>query len=177
VAGVGSLRRTKSERRHEDRPDNPELKQACTFFVGPSGTEVNDRPVLELQIQGPAQKLHGMLVGRNERELVWIATMLRQALQNAMQPEGGQSPANNTSLFSDRAEPPSTPVPPFNVDYRGMTIAERLSVARLSESFAAAVKEKDLAAMLDMLRQIQMPQAGAEAYADTVLADAEQGGN
>jgi len=49
--------------------------------VGPSGMEVNGVPVPELQFHGPKGKLLGMLAGRDERELAWMATLLRQALR------------------------------------------------------------------------------------------------
>jgi hypothetical protein len=51
-----------------------------TVMLGPSGMEVNDKPVLELQIQGKSQKLLGLMSGRDERELAWMATVLRHAL-------------------------------------------------------------------------------------------------
>ena len=46
-----------------------------------SNMEVNDRPVIELQIQPRTGKKTGLLAGRNEQELRWLATRLRQALQ------------------------------------------------------------------------------------------------
>ncbi len=45
-----------------------------------SGMEVNDRPVIELQIHPRVGKKVGLLAGRNEDELRWIATCLRRAL-------------------------------------------------------------------------------------------------
>jgi hypothetical protein len=47
-----------------------------------SGIEVNDHPVieLELQIHPRAGKKVGLLAGRNEDELRWMATRLRRAL-------------------------------------------------------------------------------------------------
>jgi hypothetical protein len=56
-----------------------EITKVC---VGPSGIEVNDVALQELQIHGPKGKLFGMLAGRDERELIWMATMLRQSLKN-----------------------------------------------------------------------------------------------
>jgi hypothetical protein len=48
--------------------------------AGPSGMTVNDQPVLELQIfDGGASKL-GLLAGRSDRELEWLAATLREAL-------------------------------------------------------------------------------------------------
>lgn len=45
-----------------------------------SGMEVNDRPVLNLQIHPRIGKKTGFLTGRDEAELRWIATRLRHAL-------------------------------------------------------------------------------------------------
>jgi hypothetical protein len=46
-----------------------------------SGMEVNDHPVIELQIHPCAGKKVGLLAGRKEDELSWMATRLRQALK------------------------------------------------------------------------------------------------
>jgi hypothetical protein len=46
-----------------------------------SGMEVNNRPVIELQIHPRLGKKVGFLGGRDEAELRWLATRLRQALQ------------------------------------------------------------------------------------------------
>ena len=48
--------------------------------AGPSGTSVNDRPVLELQVHPRAGKKVGLLAGREDEELRWMATQLRRAL-------------------------------------------------------------------------------------------------
>lgn len=48
--------------------------------VGASGMEVNGEPVLELQIQPRTGKRVGVLAGRDETELRWMATRLRRAL-------------------------------------------------------------------------------------------------
>ena len=45
-----------------------------------SGMEVNNRPVIELQIHPRDRKKVGLLAGRNENELRWMATRLRRAL-------------------------------------------------------------------------------------------------
>ncbi len=47
---------------------------------GPSGMEVNDVPVMELQIMPKDGKKFGLMGGYNEQELAWVATLLRQAL-------------------------------------------------------------------------------------------------
>jgi hypothetical protein len=48
---------------------------------GPSGMEVNKRPVMELHVQPIDGKCFGILGGRDIEELEWIATLLRQALR------------------------------------------------------------------------------------------------
>lgn len=48
---------------------------------GPSGTHVNDQPIIELQIHPLAGKKIGLLSERDDREIEWAATVLRQALQ------------------------------------------------------------------------------------------------
>jgi hypothetical protein len=45
-----------------------------------SSMEVNHRPVIQLQIHPRAGKKVGLLSGRNEDELRWMATRLRRAL-------------------------------------------------------------------------------------------------
>lgn len=46
-----------------------------------SGMEVNDRPVIELQIHPVTGKKCGLLAGRDEQELRWMAAQLRRALK------------------------------------------------------------------------------------------------
>jgi hypothetical protein len=48
--------------------------------AGPSGMTVNDRPVLELQIFDGGAAKFGMLCGRTDEELHWLAEELRVAL-------------------------------------------------------------------------------------------------
>ena len=48
--------------------------------TGPSGMEVNEQPVIELQIHPVTGKKKGFLAGRNVDELKWLATRLRQEL-------------------------------------------------------------------------------------------------
>ncbi len=57
--------------------------QIAAIRADASGMEVNDRPVLELQIHPHAGKKVGLLAGREENELRWLATQLRHALQVA----------------------------------------------------------------------------------------------
>jgi hypothetical protein len=54
-----------------------EIKKIC---AGPSGMEVNDKPILELQIFSESPARFGLLCGRSDDELRWIASELRAAL-------------------------------------------------------------------------------------------------
>ena len=150
-----------------------------TVRVGPSGTEINDVPVPELQIQGATKKLFGMLAGRDPRELTWMATLLRQALKNSdpMNPPTAalETPADEDRPSDAENQLPATQ-PDKKLDYGGMTINERLQVAGLSDLFGAAVGRRDRSAMRDLLLRVQLPEAGANAWIDTVLADPKQYG-
>jgi hypothetical protein len=55
----------------------PEIRRIC---AGHSGMEVNDKPILELQIFGQGAGKFGLLAGRTDEELNWIASELRVAL-------------------------------------------------------------------------------------------------
>lgn len=55
--------------------------QIADIRPGPSGMEVNDIPVMELQIQPSQGKKFCMLAGRDQEELAWLATVLRRALR------------------------------------------------------------------------------------------------
>lgn len=48
---------------------------------GPSNVSVNKKPLPQLQIVEVYESTVGMLTGRDETELMWIATVLRQALK------------------------------------------------------------------------------------------------
>lgn len=48
--------------------------------LGSSGMEVNDVPIQELQIEGGPHSKFGMLAGRSNDELAWLAYEIRQAL-------------------------------------------------------------------------------------------------
>jgi hypothetical protein len=54
--------------------------QIASICAGPSGMEVNEKPVFELQIHPKVGKKAGFLAGRNDAELQWLAAVLRQAL-------------------------------------------------------------------------------------------------
>ena len=51
-----------------------------TIRVGPSGIEVNDRPVMEIQIIPKSGKKIGLLSNRSSEEKAWLAYVLRQTL-------------------------------------------------------------------------------------------------
>jgi hypothetical protein len=142
-----------------------------TARVGPSGTEVNDKPIPELQLHGAQGKLFGMLAGHDVRELQWIATLIRQALKSA---EPGSSDQSSLQSVPEEIEPLGGPdaVSPFN--FAGMTIQERLQVARLSDEFAGAMERGDRETMLELLARVQLPPAGAAAFVDTILSHAQQ---
>lgn len=52
----------------------------ASVHVGPSGTAVNDKPLLQLQIQPKSGAYKGVLTGRSTLELEWIAATLRTTL-------------------------------------------------------------------------------------------------
>jgi len=56
-------------------------EELTAIRVDRSGTEVNHRPILNLQIHSPTQRKVGLFSGRDEMELQWIATVLRQQLR------------------------------------------------------------------------------------------------
>jgi hypothetical protein len=78
------------------------LDEVTSIRVGPSGMEVNDVPVLELQIHGPKAKLFGMLAGRDPRELTWMATLLRQAIK---QPRAANVAGDSSATSAAAIEP------------------------------------------------------------------------
>jgi hypothetical protein len=57
-----------------------EASELAAVRVGPSGVTVNDEDVLELQIVPRAGLKYGLLTGRDENEIAWIADVLRQKL-------------------------------------------------------------------------------------------------
>jgi hypothetical protein len=146
-----------------------------TARVGPSGTEINDEPVLELQLHGADKKLFGMLGGRDVQELTWMATLLRQALKSTA-PDSPEQSAAGQSTPADSG-PVAATHPGADFTFEGMTIEERLKVARLTDQFAAALERGDREAMLEVLERVQLPPAGAAAYADAVLANPRQHGS
>jgi hypothetical protein len=145
-----------------------------TVRVGASGTEVNDEPVLELQLHGPDKKLFGMLAGRDVQELTWMATLLRQALKGSESGRPEKSPAGQSAPADSEQTATTHPTTDFN--YEGMTIEERLKVAQLSNQFAAAVERSHREAMVELLERVQLPSDGAAAFADAVLTNPRQHG-
>ncbi|HMF10832.1 MAG TPA: hypothetical protein VKE94_00960 [Gemmataceae bacterium] len=71
-------------KRHEWPKDS-----VASIRTGPSSMEVNEVPVLELQIHSNNGTKVGLLAGRNVDELRWLATMLRRSLQGPQLNEKG----------------------------------------------------------------------------------------
>jgi hypothetical protein len=63
-------------------------EQLAGIRVGPSGTVVNNVPVLDLQIHATDGSKVGLLAGHDEAELEWLAAVLRNALALG-EPAGG----------------------------------------------------------------------------------------
>ena len=55
------------------------LADVVSIGMGPTGMEVNDVPVMELQIRDQGGKKFGLLAGRSNAELQWLASELQQA--------------------------------------------------------------------------------------------------
>lgn len=79
--------------------------QIDSIKAGPSGVEVNDEPVLELQIRlhepipgskkrGEAARKLGMLMQRSDEEVKWIAAELNAALASYKSAHATESPGN-----------------------------------------------------------------------------------
>lgn len=62
------------------REQTVSLEAIETIRVGPSGMEVNDRPLMELQIIPRGGKKIGMLSNRSDAEREWLACVLRKQL-------------------------------------------------------------------------------------------------
>jgi hypothetical protein len=52
-----------------------------TVRVGPSGLEINNKPVMELQIVDAHGRKFSMLAGHREEDLVWLAQTLSRSLK------------------------------------------------------------------------------------------------
>jgi hypothetical protein len=59
---------------------------------------------------------------------------------------------------------------PPEPDYAGMTVNERLYIAGLLESFAAAVRAGDRDAMINLLVMVQIEPKGATLTTDKILS-------
>lgn len=57
------------------------LEEVEVIRAGPSGMTVNDRPVLELQIDDGGETKFGLLAGRSDDELHWLAAELSASLR------------------------------------------------------------------------------------------------
>lgn len=69
------------------------LDELLTVRVGRSGAEINDRPLMQLQIVPRTGPTAGFLTGRDERELEWMATLLRHAVR----PDNGLPQASSVA--------------------------------------------------------------------------------
>jgi hypothetical protein len=56
------------------------LEHVGAIDAGPSGIEVNDRPLLELQIYDQDGDKFAVLGGRSDAELHWLAGILREVI-------------------------------------------------------------------------------------------------
>jgi hypothetical protein len=72
-----ALRRISPLRRKEETWAIPEI---LAVRIGPSGMEVNDRPVPELQIHLRSGRKVGLLAERSDEEIRWLAWLIRQRL-------------------------------------------------------------------------------------------------
>ena len=61
--------------------------ELAALRTGGSGLEVNDVPVIELQVHPRVGSKIGLLSGRDEQELRWIATRLRAVLDVPSRPK------------------------------------------------------------------------------------------
>jgi len=71
-----------------------QLSELQTVRKGPSGMSVNDVPVMQLQIVDSSGKAYGLLTGRADAELEWMATLLRQQLPHTTSGEPASENAN-----------------------------------------------------------------------------------
>jgi hypothetical protein len=74
--------------------------QVADIRTGPSGlssgSEGNQKPIIQLQIHLKSGRTFGMLTGRDDAELFWLATVLRKALRRPVdQAQGAHSSAGS----------------------------------------------------------------------------------
>ncbi len=86
------------------------LAEIMDIRVGPSGTEVNDVPIMELQILTYRGKKHGLLSQLSEEEKSWLASELSSALSLS----GTRKRAVEYNATND----PNWPNPPADCDTR-----------------------------------------------------------
>ncbi len=93
--------------------------------VGPSGVEVNDRPIMELQVIPRDGTKFGLLGGRSVDELAWLATSIREALGVktstdvtdpwVVLPDVATQPANSTVAYVPLPQGLTISVPPLGL--------------------------------------------------------------
>jgi hypothetical protein len=148
-----------------------------TARVGASGTEINDQPILELQLLGADdKKLFGMLAGRDARELTWMATLSRQALKSTDPTHPEPLGTDEAQVAPDGSGPLAARQRETTFNFEGMTVPERMQVARLSDQFTAALERGDRKTMVELLQRVQLPPSGAEAFAEAVCTDPRRHG-
>ncbi len=86
------------------------LAEIMDIRVGPSGTEVNDVPIMELQILTYRGKKHGLLSQLSEEEKCWLASELSSALSL-----GG---TRKRAVEYNATRDPNWPNPPADCDTR-----------------------------------------------------------
>lgn len=78
--------------------------EVASVHVGPSGMEINEQPVLELQVVSADGDKFGLLAGRDVEELEWLAHETRQSLHLA---EAGPAAAVEETMRHDVADQPA----------------------------------------------------------------------
>jgi hypothetical protein len=67
------------------------LKDLVTARVGASGMEVNDRPIMQVQIVPREGKPLGLMTGHDDADLEWVATLVRRAIESHHRNNGEQT--------------------------------------------------------------------------------------
>lgn len=83
-------------------------REIAQIRIGPSGMEVNEVPVMELQIHPKSGKEFGLLAGRGVKELEWLAAVLKHELQTSAPPGNGDKEEADSQ--SDQRSAEQTPL-------------------------------------------------------------------
>lgn len=76
------------------------LAEVREVRVGPSGMQVNDVDVVELQIHDVSDKKFGMLAGRKDEELYWLAQLVQRKINQLSSPPYAEPVAGEESATS-----------------------------------------------------------------------------